>query len=97
MGLNETLRTSYERLDAVAVDLLINFYSLWTLRLQEGISFPQLGAGNYHKASELQKYWLLLKQGWDTPVSQIPDIVGETQMSIDLASREADEICGIAI
>ena len=81
---NETLRTSYEKLQAIVTDLFIkNWYSI-----KNGASgFPQKGKGSYHKSSDSS-----LGIPLDIPVSQLVDYMTEKELSDNYTSAYKEEI-----
>ncbi|MBI5231871.1 MAG: formyl transferase [Coriobacteriales bacterium] len=63
----DTLRVSYDRLSAAAVDL---FCENWPrIRTGELPAIPQVGQGTSHRSADRIRYEHLLTKGWDTPVS----------------------------
>jgi methionyl-tRNA formyltransferase len=69
---DETLRSSYERLQAEILDL---FEGAWPrIRLGQVVGQPQKGEGSYHGAADREEVeHLLLPNGWNTPVSKVAD------------------------
>lgn len=63
----ETLATTYQKLQAEIVDL---FQTNWPLIRNGSCSFmKQLSGGTFHTSFDKRKYENLLDDGWDTPVS----------------------------
>jgi methionyl-tRNA formyltransferase len=62
----DTLRTSYEKLNELAIEL---FQNSW-LKIREGkiYSQPQPYGGSLHRLQDRESYKHLLTNGWDTPV-----------------------------
>jgi len=66
---DDTLRTSYERLSKIIVDL---FKEIWpALRSDKAQSIPQSLGGSFHRLRDKDAYESLLTKGWDTPVANI--------------------------
>jgi methionyl-tRNA formyltransferase len=65
----ETLRTSYERLQAEIVGL---FAERWS-RIRAGTcdAMKQTGTGSFHRVADQKKIVHLLTKGWDTPVEHL--------------------------
>ena len=62
----ETLRSSYERLQLEIQDL---FCELWAeIRAGRAPRTPQPSGGSYHRSSDKAPFGHLLTSGWDTPV-----------------------------
>lgn len=65
-ALNETLRSSYNKLSKTIEDL---FKETWPIiRTGKAKGKKQSEGGSYHKLSDIRKYEHLLKLGWDTPI-----------------------------
>lgn len=64
---DETLRTSYEILSREIENLLITNWM--KIKAHKIMAVPQIGTGSFHKIKDREKYEILLKYGWDTPVS----------------------------
>ncbi|MNW44051.1 Linear gramicidin synthase subunit A [compost metagenome] len=73
LDINDTLRTSYERLSREIEDL---FISNWiNIKSNNIIGIPQkFDYGSIHYSKDKKPYEQLLYQGWDTP---IVDIIGK--------------------
>lgn len=66
----ETLKTSYEKLNNELVELFINSWS----RIKNNkvkLSIQNIKKGTYHKSSDKEAYKDLLKNGWDTRVETL--------------------------
>jgi methionyl-tRNA formyltransferase len=63
---NETLRTSYDKLQSALVKLFrLNWLSI---KYKKIIPTKQNGAGSYHKSVDKKSYLELLNRGWDTKI-----------------------------
>jgi methionyl-tRNA formyltransferase len=68
---NDTLRTSYEKLQVTVEDLFIKIWpDIYSGRQP---TFKQTGQGTLHLRRDLKQYEHLLHKGWDTPVA---DLIG---------------------
>lgn len=69
---DDTLRTSYERLDQL---IKLVFFKNWP-SISSGTveAVKQDDGGSYHRSKDKDKYFYLLTKGWDTPVR---DIIGK--------------------
>jgi methionyl-tRNA formyltransferase len=65
----ETLRTSYERLQAEIARLFAEHWS--RIRAQNCNSVKQAGVGSFHRIADRSKVAHLLTSGWDTPVTHL--------------------------
>jgi hypothetical protein len=61
---SETLQSSYDRLEAEVGALFAEHWEL--IRSGSAARRPQRGPGTYHRASELERIWPLLDNGWNT-------------------------------
>jgi methionyl-tRNA formyltransferase len=68
----ETLRTSYDRLMERAVQL---FETSWS-SIRSGAIKPMAmsGKGSYHRSRDKEPWWLMLPQGFDTPVAHVEEM-----------------------
>jgi methionyl-tRNA formyltransferase len=72
--MNDTLRSTYSRLSATIEDLFrIHWPDIISGRLK---SYPQIGSGSFHRIKDKEPFICLLKNGWDTPVS---DLIGRAK------------------
>jgi Formyl transferase len=68
---NETLATTYEKLRARAAIL---FAENWmSIRANRIVARPQKG-GSYHTRTDKERWWSLLPDGYDTPVTHIAEM-----------------------
>lgn len=68
-NLDETLRSTYERLTRTVEDL---FRQSWPEIVQGNLrAYPQTGGGTYHRTSDKERFLPLLVNGWDTPIRKI--------------------------
>jgi methionyl-tRNA formyltransferase len=73
-----TLRSSYLFLHA---QLQEEFMENWCWIRRSGSGYRQAVGSSYHRAKDLDKYLLFMAEGWDTPISEFLEAVGEMQMS----------------
>lgn len=79
-GGTHTLRSTYEYLQALVVDL---FIEKWPA-IRDGVVEPKLqsGAGSFHRSSDKKRLsFLTEKLGFDTPVTELEDYAAEMQAS----------------
>ena len=69
---NDTLKSSYEKLQTAIVELFIEKWS--DIKNNRVVPKMQIGEGSYHKSSSKNKYQELMKNGWDTKVI---DLIGK--------------------
>lgn len=70
LGLEHTLRTSYEALQIAMLGL---FRSVWPSVLTGNfVSHVQVGPTTTHRAAERLEIWDRFPAGWDTPVAEVP-------------------------
>ena len=67
--LEDTLRTSYDRLSQTIEKLFMEFWP--HVRDDSLIAFPQQHEGTIHSRKDRKEYAHLLKRGWDTPVKYL--------------------------
>jgi methionyl-tRNA formyltransferase len=76
---DETLRTSYERLQTELADL---FAATWgRIRAEACEVTRQVGAGSFHRIADRAKVAHLLTKGWDTPVAELETAGAEWRRS----------------
>ncbi|MBW4481206.1 MAG: formyl transferase [Tildeniella torsiva UHER 1998/13D] len=66
---SETLKTSYDRLSEIAIELLDKNWQ--AIRSREIPGFEQSPGGSFHRLADKQTYLHLLNQGWDTSVEKL--------------------------
>jgi methionyl-tRNA formyltransferase len=66
---DHTLRTSYDKLNSIAIDLLKKHWL--DIKRQRIAPKPQNQNGTFHRIRDRQKYEYLLDKGWDTPVKEL--------------------------
>ena len=67
--MDDTLRTTYERLTATIEKL---FTELWpSIRSGTTTPIPQVAGGTFHLRKDKKRYEHLLRLGWDTPVREL--------------------------
>jgi methionyl-tRNA formyltransferase len=75
----ETLRTSYERLQAELAQL---FAANWgRIRAGTCVATKQAGAGSFHRVAHREKVAHLLTNGWDTSVAELETAGAEWRRS----------------
>lgn len=74
-GRYETLRTSYDKLQEAAVDLIA---SSWGAIRRGMAAEDQGGPGSYHRVQDLKTIWHRFALGFDTPVAEI-ERIGERE------------------
>ena len=67
----ETLKTSYTKLHEAAEDL---FNRKWEEIRDGAPSYPQIGDGSHHYKKDLEPFWSLLPDGWDTAVVKVQEL-----------------------
>lgn len=67
-----TLRTSYNELRALAVQLMTWHWP--QIRIGKIEPRQQLEQGSYHTKADIDPYWEMMPLGWDTPVSVVTDM-----------------------
>ena len=66
---NETLKSSYEKLQ---IDLVELFIAKWdNIKNNKAVPKNQRGIGSYHRSSDKSSYQELLTNGWDTKVKDL--------------------------
>jgi methionyl-tRNA formyltransferase len=79
-GADETLRTSYARLQSEMHDLFaLNWEAIRSGRIPRK---RQSGVGSLHTLKERLAFEAFLPDGWDTPVSELPEIARRYRASI---------------
>ena len=68
-GDNDTLRTSYKKLERTIETIFIKQWS--KIKNNELPAIGQSGRGSYHKSADKEKYNHLLLNGWDTKISEV--------------------------
>jgi methionyl-tRNA formyltransferase len=66
-GHQETLATTYQRLQVEIIDLFKKHWPL--IRDEKCLCSKQVNGGTFHKSFDKRKYENLLVDGWETPVS----------------------------
>ena len=88
---NETLATSYEKLQSAIQELFKkHWYDIKSGSYQRQ---KQVGKGSSHKLKDKEPFSDLLTEGWNTPVSVLEEYCGDTQLSIQFFEKWASEIC----
>lgn len=70
---NDTLATSYDRLVRQGEVLLVDTFPKYVGRHFKPT--PQPNLGTVHKSSDKEKWFSVLKNGWDTPVKDLKGLV----------------------
>jgi methionyl-tRNA formyltransferase len=69
MDQDETLATSYAKLNQSAIQLLMDTYNIDCFKSISEMRIPQQGKGTIHNKKDIDKYRTLLVSGWDTSVN----------------------------
>lgn len=89
----ETLATTYDKLRVRATELFADTWPL--IRTGKIAASPQQGNGSYHRVKDKEPWWLLLPNGYDTPVEIIQDMGAEQAASATFWNKYDEEIAAM--
>lgn len=90
----QTLRTTYDRLQRVMLELFVDHWS--EIREDDDVPYwDQSPGGSFHKLADRRRVEHLLTAGWDTPVSALADYAADRQMAAAWREQYAAEVAEV--